>query len=160
LSDRLRTPLKRLYERHRLSLFVVDEAHCISEWGHDFRAAFLRLSQFKELFPTVPAAAFTATATPTVRNDIVSQLRLSQPQMFLSAFNRPNLRYDLRYKGEKREREREREREGSVCDRDSCDGCALSLLLPSIRPAAQRAGRPAAHRGGLWRRVWTCLLPQ
>ena len=76
-----------------LSLFVIDEAHCISEWGHDFRPEYRRLKNFRDEFPDCPIAAFTASATRHVRHDIVEQLRLRSPHKYIASFHRPNLRY-------------------------------------------------------------------
>ncbi|MFM2424014.1 MAG: helicase RecQ, partial [Candidatus Parcubacteria bacterium] len=81
-----------------ISLFAIDEAHCISQWGHDFRPDYRNLSQLRTLFPTVPIIALTATATTQVRTDIITQLNLPTPQVFLSSFNRPNLRYEVQPK--------------------------------------------------------------
>src|SRR5256885_4139346 len=72
---------------------AIDEAHCISEWGHDFRPEYRQLAQLRELFPQTPLMALTATATPRVRSDIVKQLRLRQPKCYVASFNRPNLTY-------------------------------------------------------------------
>jgi len=77
----------------RVSLIAVDEAHCISEWGHDFRPEYRQLSQLRELFPSVPMMALTATATERVRGDIVQQLHLREPRCYVASFNRPNLTY-------------------------------------------------------------------
>lgn len=79
-----------------LSFFVVDEAHCISEWGHDFRPEYRRLKNLRSEFPKVPIAAFTASATRHVRHDIVDQLGLRNPNKYIASFHRPNLRYIVR----------------------------------------------------------------
>ncbi|HKV49377.1 MAG TPA: RecQ family ATP-dependent DNA helicase [Candidatus Acidoferrales bacterium] len=79
-----------------LSFFVIDEAHCISEWGHDFRPEYRQLKNLRTEFPDVPIAAFTASATRHVRHDIVDQLRLRNAHKYIASFNRPNLRYIVR----------------------------------------------------------------
>jgi ATP-dependent DNA helicase RecQ len=79
----------------KISLIAVDEAHCISEWGHDFRPDYANLKSLRENFPTVSMIALTATATEKVRDDIVKQLDLRDPKMFISSFNRPNLKYEV-----------------------------------------------------------------
>jgi ATP-dependent DNA helicase RecQ len=76
-----------------VSRFAVDEAHCISEWGHDFRPDYRRISDLRERFPKAPFLAFTATATDRVRNDIVERLALRSPRVHVGSFNRPNLTY-------------------------------------------------------------------
>jgi ATP-dependent DNA helicase RecQ len=79
-----------------LSLFVIDEAHCISEWGHDFRPEYRQLKNLRSTFPECPIAAFTASATRHVRHDIVEQLKLRNPHKYIASFHRPNLRYIVR----------------------------------------------------------------
>ena len=79
-----------------LSFFVIDEAHCISEWGHDFRPEYRLLSRLRREFPALPIAAFTASATQHVRHDIVSQLGLRDPFKYIASFYRPNLQYCVR----------------------------------------------------------------
>jgi ATP-dependent DNA helicase RecQ len=81
-----------------LSLLAVDEAHCVSEWGHDFRPEYRRLGQLRIRYPDVPMMALTATATERVRQDILEQLRLSDPFIHIASFNRPNLYYEVRQK--------------------------------------------------------------
>jgi ATP-dependent DNA helicase RecQ len=76
-----------------VSLFAIDEAHCISEWGHEFRPEYRQLSSLRQHFTDCPIAAFTASATRQVRHDIVEQLRLRQPDKYIASFHRPNLRY-------------------------------------------------------------------
>ena len=88
----------------RISLFAIDEAHCISTWGHDFRPDYLRLKGAIKLLPNVQTLALTATATPYVRSDIIEQLGLVKPQTFVSGFDRPNLSIDV----VQTEREREK----------------------------------------------------
>lgn len=81
-----------------ISLFAIDEAHCISEWGHDFRPDYLGLSLIREMFPEVPVAAFTATATEKVQEDIIGKLGLRRPHIVRASFNRPNLFYEVKAK--------------------------------------------------------------
>jgi ATP-dependent DNA helicase RecQ len=80
-------------QRWGVNLIAIDEAHCISEWGHDFRPEYRQLAQLRELFPQVPFMALTATATERVREDIVKQLKLREPARYVASFNRPNLTY-------------------------------------------------------------------
>ena len=82
-------------KRAKLSFVAIDEAHCISEWGHDFRPDYLNLSTIVEVFPDVPVAAFTATATHKVQEDIVAKLGLRSPHVVRASFNRPNLFYKV-----------------------------------------------------------------
>jgi ATP-dependent DNA helicase RecQ len=78
-----------------VNLIAIDEAHCISEWGHDFRPEYRQLVQLRDVFPKVPFLALTATATTRVRGDIVSQLKLREPSCYVASFNRPNLTYRI-----------------------------------------------------------------
>lgn len=87
-----------ILERISVSLFAIDEAHCISHWGHDFRPDYLTLSKLKERFPVVPVIALTATADVLTRNDIVDKLQLHKPDIFISSFNRANIRYTVEKK--------------------------------------------------------------
>jgi ATP-dependent DNA helicase RecQ len=79
-----------------ISFFAIDEAHCISEWGHEFRPEYRQLSRLREIFPDLSIAAFTASATKRVRGDIIDQLRLRDPFKHIASFRRPNLRYIVR----------------------------------------------------------------
>ncbi|MEO5917320.1 MAG: DNA helicase RecQ [Luteolibacter sp.] len=79
----------------KIAALAVDEAHCISEWGHDFRPEYRRLKEVRQLIPDIPILALTATATERVREDIVRQLELRDPSVFLASFNRPNLKYQV-----------------------------------------------------------------
>ena len=76
-----------------ISFFAIDEAHCISEWGHEFRPEYRQLSRLREHFPEMPIAAFTASATRRVRHDIIAQLELREPDKYIASFHRPNLQY-------------------------------------------------------------------
>jgi ATP-dependent DNA helicase RecQ len=80
-------------ERVPLALFAIDEAHCISEWGHEFRPEYRHLASLRQNFPDIPIAAFTASATRRVRHDILEQLRLRDPHKYIASFHRANLRY-------------------------------------------------------------------
>ncbi len=82
--------------RTPVAFFAIDEAHCISEWGHEFRPEYRQLSSLREHFPDQPIAAFTASATRRVRHDILQQLRLREPDKYIASFHRPNLRYLVR----------------------------------------------------------------
>ncbi|MDE6325911.1 MAG: ATP-dependent DNA helicase, partial [Duncaniella sp.] len=80
-----------------VSLIVVDEAHCISQWGYDFRPSYLKIVSLRDIFPSAPVLALTASATPEVTRDIMSTLRFRQPNMFSRSFSRDNLSYIVRY---------------------------------------------------------------
>ena len=79
-----------------IAFFAIDEAHCISEWGHEFRPEYRQLSRLRTKFPDRPIAAFTASATRHVRHDILAQLQLRNPDKYIASFYRPNLRYLVR----------------------------------------------------------------
>ncbi|KAF2985819.1 hypothetical protein EK904_006732 [Melospiza melodia maxima] len=94
-SSRLMSALENLYDRQLLARFVIDEAHCVSQWGHDFRQDYKRLNTLRRKFRSVPMMALTATANPRVQKDILNQLEMLKPQVFTMSFNRHNLKYDV-----------------------------------------------------------------
>ena len=94
--ERLRSSLfLEKLRQAKLNLLAVDEAHCISQWGHDFRPDYARLGRFRQRLGSPPTIALTATATPHVRSDIVQQLQLKEPRTFITGFARPNLRFEV-----------------------------------------------------------------
>ena len=94
--ERLMTELRWMQTMLKVSLFAIDEAHCISQWGHDFRPEYTQLGNLHELFPDVPIMALTATADKITKADIIEQLHLQEPEIFISSFDRPNLSLDVR----------------------------------------------------------------
>jgi ATP-dependent DNA helicase RecQ len=90
----------RLLDRGTIALFAIDEAHCVSQWGHDFRPDYLELSRLHERWPDVPRIALTATATQATRTEIVTRLGLGTARQFVASFDRPNIRYRIEPKAE------------------------------------------------------------
>lgn len=136
-----------------LNLIAIDEAHCISEWGHDFRPDYRNLKSLRSDFPGLPIIALTATATQTVRDDILKQLRLRQPKVFVSSFNRPNLTYRVIPKQQAFKRLVEllhRYSDGSVIiycfSRKGTEEVAERLRTAGFKAAAYHAGLTAEVR--------------
>jgi ATP-dependent DNA helicase RecQ len=98
LGEKFLPFLEQVRSQIGISAFAVDEAHCVSEWGHDFRPEYRQMKQLRQRYPDVPILALTATATGRVRQDIIQQLTLKQPGIHVASFNRPNLYYDVQPK--------------------------------------------------------------
>jgi ATP-dependent DNA helicase RecQ len=140
-------------QRWTISLLAVDEAHCISEWGHDFRPEYRQLCKIRELLPTVPIMALTATATERVRGDIVHQLHLRKPGCYVASFNRPNLAYKVVPRSGAYEQVlkfvRARERECGIVycqSRKSTESLAEHLAAEGIAARPYHAGLTAEER--------------
>ena len=140
-------------QRWKVTTIAIDEAHCISEWGHDFRPEYRRLAELRERLPGVPFLALTATATEQVRNDIIRQLHLRDPEVFLASFNRPNLSYTILPKGDAATQVSEfiRERPGEagivyVLSRKSAESLAARLVEEGIKAVPYHAGLQPEER--------------
>ncbi|XP_057693552.1 recQ-like DNA helicase BLM [Corythoichthys intestinalis] len=149
-SNRLISALQNLYERGLLSRFVIDEAHCVSHWGHDFRPDYKRLKELRQKFPKVPMMALTATATPRVQTDILHQLNMTRPQVFTMSFNRANLKYAVLPKKPKKVDEdcitwikKHYPRDSGIVyclSRNDCDNMAESLQRAGLCALSYHAG--------------------
>lgn len=103
LTDNFQYLLKQLDSRVGIALFAIDEAHCVSQWGHDFRPEYRKLTVLHERFPNIPRIALTATADAPTRAEIVERLKLENAQQFVSSFDRPNIRYRITQKNNARQ---------------------------------------------------------
>lgn len=146
------TVLPRLNAAAAMTAIVIDEAHCVSEWGHDFRPEYRQLSTLRQRCPTVPMLAFTATATPRVRTDIIEQLALRNPAIHVASFNRPNLHYTVRPKGKHTYDEllaRARGADSGIVyclSRKRVDELAAKLRADGIKALPYHAGLEAEER--------------
>jgi ATP-dependent DNA helicase RecQ len=153
LPEFLDSVLPRIVAGPGLNAFVVDEAHCVSEWGHDFRPEYRQLSQLRRRHPTIPMFCFTATATPRVRADIMAQLDLRRPAIHLTSFNRPNLHYEVRPRTKRSYAELlTLARDGGAgivycLSRRRVEELAAALQGDGVRAAAYHAGLAADLRG-------------
>ena len=141
-------------QRWNVALIAVDEAHCISEWGHDFRPEYRQLAQLRNLFPDVPFMALTATATGRVRADIMKHLKLREPGCYVASFNRPNLSYRVIPKSEPYEQTLEfikaRPRDSGIVycqSRKSAESVAARLNEDGVKAAPYHAGMEGKVRG-------------
>ena len=140
-------------KRWNINLIAVDEAHCISEWGHDFRPEYRQLASLRPHFPDVPFMALTATATDRVREDIVKQLHLREPQCYVASFNRPNLTYRVFPKAKAYEQTLEfvgarRDECGIIycSSRKSTEALAAKLTADGVKARPYHAGMEREER--------------
>ncbi|KAI9394535.1 hypothetical protein POPTR_005G107400v4 [Populus trichocarpa] len=142
--------LTKIHTRGLLNLIAIDEAHCISSWGHDFRPSYRKLSSLRNHLPDVPVLALTATAAPKVQNDVIESLCLQDPLVLSSSFNRPNIYYEVRYKDLLDDAYADLSSVlkscGDICaivyclERTTCDGLSAHLSKNGISSAAYHAG--------------------
>ena len=143
-----------LLGRAQLALFAIDEAHCVSQWGHDFRPEYLQLSLLHERYPHIPRIALTATADPQTRTEIIARLGLADARVFISSFDRPNIRYTIVDKDDARAQllrfieEEHREEAGIVycLSRRKVDETAAWLVSKGVSALPYHAGMDTASR--------------
>jgi ATP-dependent DNA helicase RecQ len=142
-----------LMKRINISLIAVDEAHCISEWGHDFRPEYTKLSFIKKYFPDIPVLALTATADKITARDISKQLMLKKPKRYIASFDRPNIKLNVTIGRKRKERiinfinNRPKQSGIVYClSRKSTESLAKDLINAGIKAAAYHAGMPAEKR--------------
>lgn len=154
--ERLLLEMNFLLKDIKISLFAIDEAHCISQWGHDFRPEYTQLKVLREQFPQVPIVALTATADKITRKDIIQQLALKDPAVFISSFDRPNLNLEVRRGYQQKDKTRAIlefiARHKNECgiiycmSRSTTEKVAIMLLKHGIRAAVYHAGLSSESR--------------
>lgn len=154
--ERLMSELNFLLKDINISLFAIDEAHCISQWGHDFRPEYTQLKALRQQFPHVPIVALTATADKITRQDIIQQLAMKDPQIFISSFDRPNLSLDVKRGFQQKEKirtildfiGRHKNESGIIycMSRNNTEKVADLLEAQGIRTAVYHAGLSTAAR--------------
>ena len=154
--EKLITEIDYLLRDMHLSLFAIDEAHCISQWGHDFRPEYAQMGILHQVFPHIPIIALTATADKITREDIIRQLHLTDPKVFISSFDRPNLSLTIRRGLNKKEKtaaivhfiHAHRNQSGIVycMSRNSTENMAEELSSYGIKAVAYHAGLQPAQR--------------
>lgn len=144
--ERLMLELPYLIRDMKVSLFAVDEAHCISQWGHDFRPEYAQLGLLRQTFPDVPIVALTATADRLTREDIQKQLALSDPVVFISSFDRPNLSLDVKRGYQKKGRARRSSGRNGIVLFIGRFG-AVVQVCPRERTAGNQHGEAAPDAG-------------
>jgi bloom syndrome protein/3-oxo-5-alpha-steroid 4-dehydrogenase 1 len=165
-TDSFRKRLSFVYEQKELARIAVDEAHCISEWGHDFRKDFMKLVWFRDTFPDVPIMALTATANSRVRDDVLSTLGLNRNPEKLSIFtmtaHRPNLHLEIRYTSDEADdrfddfcrwfegviaRRRQPERKRELVEKQERDDCVPGIIYTISRDECESLSAALRHQG-------------
>lgn len=144
----------RLLDGLEIAIFAIDEAHCVSQWGHDFRPAYLDLSILPERWPETPRVALTATATELTRQEIVERLQLQNAEQFINSFDRPNIRYEVVEKNKERQQllsfiNQQHAGESGIVyclSRQKTEGVATFLKNSGIRALPYHAGLSAEER--------------